>query len=81
MGEARNGIEVGFALSSEDVAWLEKHRALLSFDDGKPLSIEIRRDDGLRVQCSDFDLTKLLKKAHQLTDGDWRKHLTPRDSQ
>lgn len=50
----------------DDADWLEKHEAIIGFRVGKPIAIELRREDGLRVQASAWTWRDLKAKARAL---------------
>ena len=56
-------------MTHADLEWLEQHEAQVWFRAGSKLGIELRRADGLRVQCSAWTWESLMTAARQLAAG------------
>lgn len=54
----------------EDIEFLEQHEAVVHFAAGRKVGIDLRRPDGLRVQCSDWTIEKTIERARRLARGE-----------
>lgn len=57
-------------MSLDDVQFLEKHQAVVHFRTGYRIGIELTREDGLKVQCSDWTLATAMDRARKLARGE-----------
>ncbi len=53
-------------MSDDDRLFLHAHSALLHFRYDGLVDLDVRRDDGLRVQCHAFGIDKVIAEARRL---------------
>ena len=57
--------EVECTLFDTDVAWLDAHDAIVHWHNGR-IYVDVRREDGLRVQCNSLFSGVAINRAREL---------------